>query len=221
MLSPDHYRSFGELDDAAAIEVLTVLRDRVRGAPRRGHAAAVAIINHRREPGASLAHPHAQVLATRLRPPAIAAAVARAERRADRPRARRPAPQRDPDARQHHGRRRPAPWCPFASSSPFLMRVAHGAGRRARSTRARRRESPPSRSRPRDALARLGRRARRPGRTTWWSTARRAARPPSTGTSRSRPASRRARRVRAGDRHLREHRRARARGRARSATVAP
>ena len=47
-----------------------------------GHATAVAILNHKREAGASLPHPHAQVLATDFVPPAIAGAVGRAERAA-------------------------------------------------------------------------------------------------------------------------------------------
>ena len=79
VLSPDHYRPFGTLDDAAAIEVLTMLRDRVAVHLGQGHAAAVAILNHKREAGASLPHPHAQVLATDFVPPAIASAVGRAE----------------------------------------------------------------------------------------------------------------------------------------------
>jgi len=123
VLSPDHGRSFGSLDDAAAIEVLTVLRDRVATHLEHGHAAAVAIFNHKREAGASLPHPHAQVLATDFVPPAIAAAVTRAD---DAPcdlvlddLARsapidlvRDAPRGDTGA-----------WCPDASSSPYLVRV--------------------------------------------------------------------------------------------------
>jgi len=122
VLSPDHYRPFGSLDDSAAIEVLTMLRDRVAVHLRNGHAGAVAILNHKREAGASLPHPHAQVLAPEFVPPAIAAAVGRNEH----------APlvlddltrsetlvltndSTDDDA---------SAWCPFASSSPFQMRVA-------------------------------------------------------------------------------------------------
>ena len=125
VLTPDHYRSFGTLDDDAAIEVLTMLRDRVAAHLGRGQAVAVAILNHKREAGASLPHPHAQVLATDFVPPTIAAAVGRAAHaptdlvlddlaRSEALKLTRGAWSDDTRA-----------WCPDASSSPFLMRVAN------------------------------------------------------------------------------------------------
>ena len=79
VLSPDHFRPFGALDGTGAAEVLTMLRDRVATHLANGRAATVAVLNHRRDAGASLPHPHAQVLGTNVVPPAIAAAVLRAE----------------------------------------------------------------------------------------------------------------------------------------------
>jgi UDPglucose--hexose-1-phosphate uridylyltransferase len=76
-LSPDHAASFAALDDDAAAEVFCVLRDRVRTHVEAGHAFALAIVNHRRAAGASIAHPHAQVLALDFVPPLVAAGIER------------------------------------------------------------------------------------------------------------------------------------------------
>jgi UDPglucose--hexose-1-phosphate uridylyltransferase len=122
VFSPVHSASLGTLTDAAAVATLLVLRDRVRAHLDGGHASSVAIVNHKREAGASLPHPHAQVLATRFVPPAIAAAMARA---ADAPEDLLRA-----DARQGHAvleRDAARAWCPHASSTPFHVRVAHDA----------------------------------------------------------------------------------------------
>jgi UDPglucose--hexose-1-phosphate uridylyltransferase len=123
VLSPDHSRSFGALDDSAAIEVLTVLRDRVAAHLASGHEAAIAIINHKREAGASLPHPHAQVLATDFLPPRIEAAIDRARRAgADLVRI---------DAARDEAlvlSNTPAlAWCPYASIAPYQMRATHPA----------------------------------------------------------------------------------------------
>jgi len=127
VLSPDHNASFGNLDDSAATEVLTVIRDRVRFHIEAGHAYVQAFVNHGKAAGASIAHPHAQVVALDLVPHAVEAAV---ERLAS----------TDLVARELADARRddlvvvdgPAPaWSPFAALVPYGMRVAH------RSTRAR------------------------------------------------------------------------------------
>jgi UDPglucose--hexose-1-phosphate uridylyltransferase len=124
VLSPDHSRSFGTLEGDAAIEVLTMLQARVAVHLERGHAAAVAILNHKREAGASLPHPHAQVLATDFVPPAIAAAVGRTERAPTDlvldDLARSATVEIDHDTSNNDT----SVWCPDASSSPFQLRVA-------------------------------------------------------------------------------------------------
>ena len=76
VLSPDH-RSFAELDDDEAVEVFTLLRDRVHAHLEAGHVYGVAIINHLKAAGASIAHPHAQVFALDVVPHAVDEAVAR------------------------------------------------------------------------------------------------------------------------------------------------
>jgi len=76
-LSPDHHASFAQLAPEQAAEVFTVLRDRVRVHGDAGHAFALAIVNHRRAAGASIAHPHAQVLALDFVPPVVAVGLVR------------------------------------------------------------------------------------------------------------------------------------------------
>ncbi len=129
VLSPDHHASFGRLDDRGATEVLTVIRDRVRHHLASGHSYVQAFVNQGRAAGASIAHPHAQLVALDLVPPAVETGVERFL-----------AARADLVARELSDARRdglvvvdgPAlAWSPFASGTPYGMRVAH------RSTRAR------------------------------------------------------------------------------------
>jgi UDPglucose--hexose-1-phosphate uridylyltransferase len=126
VLSPDHDRDLGRLDDDRAVEVFTVLRDRARVHLDAGRAFVSAFVNHGRGAGASIEHPHAQLVAPDASAPSVSAMSERfttdlvaaemaAARRADLVVIDGPAPV----------------WCPPASWSPYLLRVAH------RSTRAR------------------------------------------------------------------------------------
>jgi UDPglucose--hexose-1-phosphate uridylyltransferase len=124
-LSPAHGHSLAQLDDDEAIELFTVMRDRVGAHLAAGHAYAVAIVNHLRPAGASIEHPHAQVFALDLVPVAVDAAVARV-RDAGRDLVR-------DDAAHDELAVAGAPagvavWCPGASSSPYLVRIAHERG---------------------------------------------------------------------------------------------
>ncbi len=126
VLSPDHDRDLGALEPEQAVEVLTVLRDRVRVHLGEGRAFAAPFVNHGRGAGASIEHPHAQIVAP--------------DRLADHVRAMTHRFTTDLVAQELAAARRaglvvvdgaaPA-WCPPASWSPYLVRVAH------RSTRAR------------------------------------------------------------------------------------
>lgn len=63
VLSPDHGSSFADLDDGDAGLVMAVLRDRFEEHARSAHVRYTqAIVNHGREAGASLSHPHGQLL---------------------------------------------------------------------------------------------------------------------------------------------------------------
>jgi UDPglucose--hexose-1-phosphate uridylyltransferase len=127
ILSPDHERSFGRLDDAAATEVLTVMRERVRHHLTAGRRYVQVFVNQGRAAGASIAHPHAQLVALDLVPPAVEADVARfVDARTDLV------------ARELVDARRdglvvvdgPAvAWAPPAAGAPYWMRVAHPSTR--------------------------------------------------------------------------------------------
>jgi UDPglucose--hexose-1-phosphate uridylyltransferase len=124
-LSPDHSSSFAALTDDGAAEVFCVLRDRVHAHLETGHAFALAIVNHRRAAGASIAHPHAQVLALDFVPPLVAAGIERfraadedlvlADARAG------TSLFDDAIASRHPG---VLAWSPHAAASPGMVRIA-------------------------------------------------------------------------------------------------
>ena len=63
VLSPDHGGSFADLDDAPAGLVMAAMRDRMEEHARHANVRYTqAIVNHGREAGASIAHPHGQLL---------------------------------------------------------------------------------------------------------------------------------------------------------------
>jgi UDPglucose--hexose-1-phosphate uridylyltransferase len=63
VLSPDHTASFADLEDADAELVMLLLRDRFQEhADVPNVRYTQAIVNHGREAGASIAHPHGQLL---------------------------------------------------------------------------------------------------------------------------------------------------------------
>ena len=123
VLSPDHDRDLARLDDDETLEVFGVLRDRSRAHADAGHAYVQVAVNHHREAGASLDHPHAQVLALDFVPPAVVEAVARFERAgadlvvADHRRA-------DRDGTLVLRRGDAHAWCGAGSSAPYEARVA-------------------------------------------------------------------------------------------------
>ncbi len=125
VLSPHHSRSFAGLDDAEAAEVVAMWRDRVRAHLEGGAAYAVAILNHLRGAGASIAHPHAQIFALDLVPSAVAAETARARVAAY------DLVTRDAKSDALTIERGDAiVWCPHASTAPYLMpRRAHRSRR--------------------------------------------------------------------------------------------
>jgi UDPglucose--hexose-1-phosphate uridylyltransferase len=127
VLCPDHNRSFAMLDDDQAIELVTVLRDRTRSHIAAGHEYVQVFINHGKEAGASLAHPHAQVVALDFVPPAVESALVRVEAAG--------IDLVDQQITEVDGgplwvSGGPAPtWCPRASGSPYEIRIAHRASR--------------------------------------------------------------------------------------------
>jgi len=63
VLSPEHDGSWADLSDIGAAQVMEALRDRMERHARAGRIRYTqAIVNHGREAGASIAHPHGQLL---------------------------------------------------------------------------------------------------------------------------------------------------------------
>jgi UDPglucose--hexose-1-phosphate uridylyltransferase len=129
VLSPAHNRSFADLDPDAAREVLLVVRDRAATHLMAGCTHAQVFVNHGRAAGASIEHPHAQVLALDFVPPFVELvldrfAKARRDLTAD----------AIDEARQDAGLVRDdgaTIWCPPASIGAYSVRMAlEGAGAR-------------------------------------------------------------------------------------------
>jgi UDPglucose--hexose-1-phosphate uridylyltransferase len=129
VLSPAHNRSLGALDPRAAVDVFGAIRDRAAFHLAGGLAHVVPFVNHGKAAGASIEHPHAQLVALDFVPPAVNDDLARFERSG-----------RDLVADSLSNARGseyavidgPAPaWCSPGASEPFEVLVAH------RSTRAR------------------------------------------------------------------------------------
>jgi UDPglucose--hexose-1-phosphate uridylyltransferase len=124
VLSPSHTESFAQLDERQAIEVFRVLRDRARHHLDAGHTFVQIAINHGRAAGASIEHPHAQLVALDLVPPAVTHAVERFET------ARHDLVVADIDEAGDALRVVDGPvaaWCPRASSTPYELRLASRA----------------------------------------------------------------------------------------------
>src|SRR4051794_6215406 len=78
MLSPGHNADIGRLTIEQAIDVFAALRDRARFHLDRGCAYAQAFVNHGKAAGASIAHPHAQLVALDIVPERVISIVERA-----------------------------------------------------------------------------------------------------------------------------------------------
>jgi UDPglucose--hexose-1-phosphate uridylyltransferase len=127
ILSPAHDRSLADFDDDAAVEAFGVMRDRVAKQLADGHVHAHTFINHGQPAGASIAHPHAQVIALDFVPPFVDAMLDRFA-----------VAQRDL-VRDAIDEARGGPyvvadddivtWCPPASLAPYAVRCALPNGR--------------------------------------------------------------------------------------------
>ncbi len=126
VLSPSHENSFAQLDHRQAVEVLTVIRDRSRSHLAAEHTFVQIAINHGRAAGASIEHPHAQLVALDVMPPAVTREVERFETAAHDLVA--------ADLEEGGDALRVvdgpvAAWCPQASSTPYELRLALRAAR--------------------------------------------------------------------------------------------
>ncbi len=125
VFSAEHDRDLARLSDDAAVEAFALLRDRSAALAAAGHAYVQVSVNQGAAAGASIAHPHAQILALDFVAPAVRAALARFAAAgidlvdADATRA-----EELGTVVMSHDRTRA--WCAAASSMPYEVRVADG-----------------------------------------------------------------------------------------------
>ncbi len=123
VLSPDHHRSLAALAPEQAREVMRVLRDRARFHLAEGRAHVQVFVNHGRAAGASIEHPHAQLIALDIVPPAARAMVERFRAADDDLVASSIARARADGRAVIEG---PAvAWTPYAPAAPFELALAH------------------------------------------------------------------------------------------------
>lgn len=67
----EHDRRLEDLDVAEVARILEVVRDRIAVQTRAGRAAVQVFVNVERDAGASIAHPHAQLISLDFEPPAL------------------------------------------------------------------------------------------------------------------------------------------------------
>jgi len=122
VISPAHDRQLDRLPLGGATAALVALRDRAAHHLETGFVHTQPIINHGRASGASIEHPHAQLIAIGFTPPRVEALLARFA-----------AAGRDLVADAIDAARTGSflvrgdaavTWCPPASKAPFLMRIA-------------------------------------------------------------------------------------------------
>jgi UDPglucose--hexose-1-phosphate uridylyltransferase len=125
VLSPAHDRQFDALSLDAATAALGALRDRAAYHLDAGFVHAQALVNHGRASGASIEHPHAQLVAVAFTPPHVDATLTRFANAGDLVSAaitevrRGSCLVRDGAA---------VTWCPPAGISPFFVRIALESG---------------------------------------------------------------------------------------------
>jgi len=125
VLSPDHRRTFAQLDADQALDVMRVVRDRVRVHTDDGHAYVQAFVNHGRAAGASIEHPHAQVVALDFVPPAVVASLARYRDAGSDLVADAASSAREGGRVVLDGSGDVDAWCPYAPSAPYETALAH------------------------------------------------------------------------------------------------
>lgn len=118
ILSPAHNADLARAGVENSIEAFAMLRDRARFHLERGLVYPQAFVNQGKAAGASLEHPHAQLVVLDMVPPAVTDRVERFAHSgrdvvADDARAGVPVATGDVDV-----------WCPAAAISPFFTRVA-------------------------------------------------------------------------------------------------
>lgn len=124
VLSPDHERSLPDLTGVEVEELFDVLAQRMHTHLGTGHHYVQLLVNHGPAAGASIAHPHAQLVAIDVPPPAVVLESESMVRARECPVCRAVAEDADRTAPLFVAQS-PAPvWCPWWSGVPFEILVA-------------------------------------------------------------------------------------------------
>ena len=117
-----HDRRLEDLDDDEMAEIMWVVRERVAAQLRAGRASVQVFVNAEAEAGASIAHPHAQIIGLDFVPPALALELDLVAELGSDPLA------RDLAFADEHGLvvadGAVTAWCPPAMQFPYSVRVA-------------------------------------------------------------------------------------------------
>lgn len=123
VLSPAHHRSLAHLDDGQVLQVLLALRDRARAHAETGRLYTQIMVNHGAGGGASLAHPHAQIVAIDVTPPTVDEEVAHISKGGECVVCRE-LQRRDGDASLDVAGQDALLWCPWWSSTAYELLLA-------------------------------------------------------------------------------------------------
>ncbi len=126
IMSPDHHGQFDALDFEDAAAALLMLRDRAAFQIRTGFVHAQPLINHGRASGASIEHPHAQLVGLAFTPPHVDALLTRFANLGRHLVIDAIDAARDKKCLVREGDA--VTWCPPGATSPYLVRIALVAG---------------------------------------------------------------------------------------------
>lgn len=119
IFSPAHDADWGALSEDAAADVLAAARDRARLHLAHGCEYVQVFVNQGKAAGASIEHPHAQLVALDVVPPRVHHRIDRFSARAFADDQAYPVTDGSADV---------VTWCPPASATPFTMRLAPANG---------------------------------------------------------------------------------------------
>lgn len=126
VMSPDHGRGLADLSGVEVEELFEVLAERVRSHLGTGHEYVQVLVNHGPSAGASIEHPHAQLVAIDLLPPVVETELSHVAGGGECSVCRAVSEDADATSPLFVASRAAAPiWCPWWSSAPFEMMVAH------------------------------------------------------------------------------------------------
>ncbi len=118
-----HERRLEDMEIGEVAEIVTVIRDRLASSSLAARASTQVFVNAEAEAGASIAHPHAQIIGLDFSPPALELEFAMILGAGDDP--------RDRDRELAHERSLLvvdeddiAAWCPWGMPHPFGVRIA-------------------------------------------------------------------------------------------------